>query len=81
MDAFGHVFGFVTVAGAAVDGGGVLRMRIAFNVGVTFGAAQATVNAGLLLRSIHMHTVAGFVLQAVLAVAGEALNILLRANS
>jgi hypothetical protein len=81
MDAFGHVFGFVTVAGAAVDGGGMFSMRIAFDFDVTTSAAQAAVNAGLLLRSIHLHTVARLVLQAVLAVAGEALNILLRANS
>ena len=81
VDAFGDILGFIRVAGAAVDGGGMFRMGIALDVGVAARAWQSPVNAGLLHRAVDINAMAGLVLQVVLAMAGQALGVALRGNN
>ena len=80
MDALDNIFGLVAVAGAAIYGRGMLRMRVTFDGCMTSGAAEAPVDAGLLLRLVHIHTMAHLVLQGLLAMTGKALSVLLRWN-
>ena len=78
MDALDNVFGLITVAGAAIHGRGMLWMRVTFDGCMTSVAAEASVDAGLLLRLVHIHTMACLVLQGLLAMTGKALSVLLR---
>jgi len=80
MDTFGDGGGLIAVAGAAIHGGGMFRMRVIFDGGMAIGAVQAPVNAGFLLRPVYIHTMACRVCQGRFAVTGEAFSAMLRTN-
>lgn len=79
MDAFANFLRGFGMAGAAVDGGGTFWMRETFDIRVALDATKSTMDAGFLLCSVHIYTVARLVLQVVLIVAREAISVLLRA--
>lgn len=63
------------MAGFAVDGGDVIRMRIGFDVGVTGVAAKAAMDAGAELIAIDGDAVPGRVLHGFVGMAGEAVGL------
>jgi hypothetical protein len=67
MNAFDNVPGLATVAGTAVHGLTIIRVRIVLNGCVTVGASEHPVDAGLLFGRVY-----------VVAVTFKALGVLLR---
>jgi len=65
----------VGMAGLALDGRHLIRMRIVLDGGMAIAAFQAAVNAGPELRAIHADTAPGGVLQGLIPVAGEAIGL------
>jgi hypothetical protein len=80
MDTFDKVFGLVTVASAAIHGGGMFGMRITLDGGMAIGTVQAPVDAGFLFRPVYVHAMAVLVCKGSFAVTGKAFSALLRTN-
>ena len=80
MDALSNVACLSGVADGAVDHGGMFGMWIAFDIGVTVGAVQNSVDTGFLLRFVYVKAMPRLVLQALLVMTGKAFGILLRTN-
>jgi hypothetical protein len=68
------------MARAAVDGGGMFRVRVTFDVGMAASARQTPVNAGFLRCCVDINAMARLVFEVLLAMAGQTFGVLLRRN-
>lgn len=67
--------GFIGVAGLAIDGLDLVRMRKALDVGVACVAAEAAVNAGVEDLAIDIDAFAGRILGSFVVMTGEAIGL------
>ena len=78
VNACGHISRLIGVARRAVHRSGMIRMRIALDVGVAIGTTQAAVDAFGLFLTVNEDAVPCLILQVLLPVTGQAVVILLR---
>jgi len=81
VQALGYLGRGFYVAGGAFDPGHRLRVWVFLDAGVTGGAAEAAVHAGGMLGRVHVNAAARFGLHSLLAMAGQALFVLVRARA